>query len=181
MLLYAYFAKRGSRKDQEFRAQHNPSSQGNDNNPRVVVSDHTSDSGEKSPTSPANGLPNSGDTLSPTRTSPASGLTPIGSHAGSTTSAQFHQEHPDVCLALRLFVYRLTRHRQKGVHGINIPSADHELSSTLFGSSSSLAATSKLDHRTQKLGTAMQRGRKSQATCRKLLRSKGSDRTYSST
>ena len=181
MLLYAYFAKRGGRKDQEFRAQHNPSSQDNDGNPRVVVSDHTSDSGEKSPASPANGLQTPGNTLSPTRTSPASGLTPIGSHAGSTTSAQFHQEHPDVRLSLRLFAYRLTRHRQRDVHGTNTLSADHELSSTLFGSSLSLAATSKSVRRNQKLGTAMQRGRKSQATCRKLLRSKGNVRTCLST
>ena len=181
MLLYAYFAKRGGRKDQEFRAQHNPSSQDNDGNPRVVVSDHTSESGEKSPTSPANGLQTPGNTLSPTRTSPASGLTPVGSHAGSTTSAQFHQEHPDVCFSLWLFAYGLTGRRQRDVHGTNTPSADHELSSTLTGSSLSLAAISKLDHRIQRLGTPMQRGRKSQATCRKLLRSKGNVRTCLST
>lgn len=181
MLLYAYFAKRGGRKDQEFRAQHNPSSRGNEENPTVVVSDHTGDSGEKSPTSPANGLQSSGHALSPTGTTPVSGLTPIGSHAGSTTSAQFHQEHPDVGFFLSWFVYRLTRHRQRGAHDISILSADHELYSTLSGSNLSLAATLKLDLRNQKLGMAMQSDQKSQATCQKPLRSKGNVRTYSST
>lgn len=100
MLLYAYFAKRGKRKDDAFQRQHNGDSEDNTNTntPRLVISDHTDtkNSGEKSPSSPTGGSQTPGGTLSPKRTGPQPGLTPLDSHVSSATSTQFHHEHPNV-------------------------------------------------------------------------------------
>jgi hypothetical protein len=106
MLLYAYFAKRGKRKDDEFRARQNADSPDSANTPHLVITDHTDDAdeNEKSPTSPTDGSQTPGGTLSPSWTVPQPGLTPLDSHVSSVGSMQLHHEHPDVCHSLLLTV-----------------------------------------------------------------------------
>lgn len=172
MLLYAYFAKRGRRKENEFEAEHNASPQ--DNTPRLVTSEHTDSPSEKSPTSPTDGSQTPGGTLSPSRTGPAPGLTPLDSHAGSSMSTEFHHEHPDVSPASSASIYELIRNRSKDVHGTSILSADHELSSTRTNAKSSPLAT-KPPVSANPISTASiitPRSRKSQVTCPRPLRSK---------
>lgn len=98
MLLYAYFAKRASRKEDEFRARQEQYSPDSANTPHLVITDQPDDAGEneKSPISLTDGSQTPGGTLSPSRTAPAPGLTPLDSHISSAGATQSHHEHPDV-------------------------------------------------------------------------------------
>ena len=97
MLLYLYFARRGRRKEKALESQHKAPSNGDA--PRLLMSDHPDTSGDKgptSPTSPTDGLQSPGATSSHIRIGPVAGLTPLDSHASSTSSTLHHKEHPDV-------------------------------------------------------------------------------------
>jgi hypothetical protein len=179
MLLYAYFAKRGKRKDEEFLAQQNASSQDSAHTPHLVISGHTGNSGEKSPTSPLDGAQTPGGTLSPAPTAPPPGLTPLDSHVSSTTSTQFHHEHPDVSSPSFFLIHKLTKPRQRDVHATNTLSADRERCSTLFDGNLSPLATNR-DHRD--MGTTpMPRNPIYRVTCQRLLQGRENARTSSST
>lgn len=179
MLVYAYFAKRGKRRDAEFLAQQTRPPQDNANTPQLAFSNQTDNSGEKSPNSTADEVQTSRGILSPAPTGPAPGLTPLDSHVSSTTSIQFHHEHPDVSIHSFSSTCKLTKSRQRDVHATNTLSADRERCSTLSDGNSSPLAMNR-DHRIMAI-THMLRSQIYRVTCQRLWQGRENARTCLST